>query len=261
VHGIFADKALQSQKTPTIQPCQYSFPTTTFADAIGLATTFTELVLGTLQDVIEIFAINGDHALTRGVASVVGQEGQQDGFYRLLQNKNKVPSELPFLTTSTRDFAFSALEQLFLKSCPNDSVLKAKLKVYAPLSIVTTNIQPQDQNIQFSFDVATLAKSNIGSAGSAPNSYTAYGTNWSPSYDWSSVSLVYINQQNTPVVEKPQNVKVSGSVVTFDAYFPYTMNLMNGLTLAAVTKTAGPFASAGAVANETLFAPGLIIIN
>jgi hypothetical protein len=108
LHAINAGNALKSQKQDPIQPCHYVFPTTNFNDAIALAATFTDVVLGTLQDVIQIFAENNDNALTRGVASVVGQEGEQDGFYRLLQNKNKIPSAQPFLTTSTRDFAFSA---------------------------------------------------------------------------------------------------------------------------------------------------------
>jgi hypothetical protein len=260
LHGIFADKVLQSQKAETIKPCQYKFPSTNFADAIAFATTFTDVVLGTLQDVIEIFAINNDHALTRGVASVVGQEGQQDGFYRILQNKNKVPSELPFLTTSTRDFAFSSLEQGVIVSCPNDNVLKQKLKIFGVLNLLTTNIRPKDQNLQFSFDLTTMSKSNIGSSSDA-SSYSAYGKTYNAGYDWSQVSLVYINQQNTPVVQKPQNVKVSGTVVTFDAFFPYSQYLFNGLTIAAVTSSNGPFASAGAVANSTLFAPAFVELN
>jgi hypothetical protein len=36
---------------------------------------------------------------------------------------------------------------------------------------------------------------------------------------------------------------------------------MNGLTIAAVTKTAGLFASADAVAKDAIFGPGLIEIN
>jgi hypothetical protein len=220
------------------------------------------VVLGTLQDVIQIFAINNDNALTRGVASVVGQEGQQDGFYRLLQNKNKVPSELPFLTTSTRDFAFSSLEQGVLVSCPNDSVLKNKLKIFGVLNLLTATIPAQDQTLHFSFDIASLGKSNIVSNSQGSGStWSAYGNSYGASYDWSQVSLVYINQQNTPVVESLQNVKVSGTTVTFDATFPYSQFLMNGLTIAAVTKSHGPFADAGSVANATLFAPAFIEIN
>ena len=73
-----------------------------------------------------------------------------------------------------------------------------------------------------------------------------------------NLSLVYINQQNTPIVVPLQNVKTRGDQVTFSANFPYQQNLMDGLTIAAVTNSAGQFASVGAVANATLFGPGVI---
>jgi hypothetical protein len=120
LHALNAEAALKHFGQQPILPCKYVFPTTNFDDAIALAATFTDLVLGTLQDVIEIFANNNDNALTRGVASVIGQEGEQEGFYRLLRNKKLIPSSQPFLTTSTRDFAFSALQGFAVPgSCPN----------------------------------------------------------------------------------------------------------------------------------------------
>jgi hypothetical protein len=177
----------------------------------------------------------------------------------LLQNKNKTPTELPFLSTSTRDFAFSALEQNVLVSCPNDSVLKAKLKLFGVLNLLTKTVEAQDQKLQFSFDLNSLSNSNIIAANSK---WTAYGETYSPSYDWSNkVSVVYLNQQNVPVVEKLENVQISGTTITFNAEFPFTANLMNGLTIAAVVKGSGPFDSPAAVANATLFAPALIEIN
>ena len=82
-----------------------------------MAKTFTDVVLGTLQDVSVIFAQNGDTALPGLVASVIGQEGEQNGFYRILQNQNLIPAALPFLTASTRDFAFSALQSFVDGQC------------------------------------------------------------------------------------------------------------------------------------------------
>lgn len=58
-----------------------------------------------------------------------------------------------------------------------------------------------------------------------------------------------------------KNVKVSGTIVTFDVLFPFTANLLDGLTIAAVTVGNGPFVSADAVAVQTLFGPGLIEVN
>jgi hypothetical protein len=79
-------------------------------------------------------------------------------------------------------------------------------------------------------------------------------------FDWSVLTLQYINQQNKPITEKLQNVKVQGSKVTFNAQFPFVKNLMNGLTLGAVTIGSG-FDTAVQVANATLFAPALIEVN
>jgi hypothetical protein len=259
LHGVNADNALKSQNAPTIIPCTYKFPSTNFADAVAFAATFTDLVLGTLQDVIQLLAISKDVALTRGVASVIGQEGQQTGFFRIVENKNKIPSEQPFLTTATRDFAFSALEQNVLVNCPNDSILKAKLKLFAPLGVTTPNIGPGDQTLSFSIDIRTLAASNVGTPAGA--GYSAYGTTYDAAYDWSKASIVYINSQNVPLVVQVQNTQVSGSVIKFQAHFPQATNLMNGLTIAALTHSAGPFPDAGSVVKDTLFGPGLIEIN
>jgi hypothetical protein len=55
---------------------------------------------------------NGDAGNIRGFGSTLGQEGEQNGFYRDILGK--LPSALPFLTASLRDFAYSALNQLFI---------------------------------------------------------------------------------------------------------------------------------------------------
>jgi hypothetical protein len=232
LHAVNANNALKHFNTDQIQPCKYTFPVSDFQSAIRLAGTFTSLVLGTLQDVIEIFAANGDAPLTTGVASVVGQEGEQEGWYRLIQGK--VPSELPFLTTSTREFAFNALNQSFIVpgSCPNLNAIN--LTTFGPLKLLT-NVEAKTEPIQFSFD--------------------------KPSYGYDNFKLAYINQQNTPIVEDITVKSTDGSTVTIEANFPYDANEMNGLTIAALVKSAGPFKNAQAVADATAFGPALIIIN
>jgi hypothetical protein len=72
---------------------------------------------------------------------------------------------------------------------------------------------------------------------------------------------VYINQQNAPIVESLLDVQVSGGDATFTAAFPYNLNEMNGLTIAVLTKSAGPFSSVDAVANATIYGPAVIEIN
>jgi len=254
LHALNANGALAHFGLEPIQPCEYNIPVSDFATAIGLASTFTDVVLGTLQDVASLLATDGDDGLIRGVVSVVGQEGEQNGFYRELLGK--IPSALPFLTTSTREFAFSALNQNFIVpgSCPN--IGEIALPIFRTLTVDTQNIQPTTQTLEFSVTIENTIE----------NTNSTWG-NWerdcperNPDY-FSSLSVVYINQQNLPVVETITNVAIEGNTVTFDAEFPFDQFLMNGLTIAAVTKTAGPFASADAVAKDTIFGPGLIEIN
>ena len=105
------------------------------------------------------------------------------------------------------------------------------------MDVLTPNpIQPKDQDLKFSFK---------------PNGGNADG-----------LSLVYINQQNVPVVQPITGGK-SGSdgVVKFSSPLPYTKLLMNGLTIAAVVEGPGPFPNITSVAAKTLFGPGLIEIN
>lgn len=235
LHALNANGALMKFNEEPIQPCKYQFPVVDFQSAIALAGTFTDVVLGTLQDVNQIFAKNGDDGLVRAVSSVIGNEGEQEGFFRLVQKK-RVSSQ-PFLTTSVRDFAFTAIQSFTIPgSCPNINTIP--LKTFKPLNVLSTQIKPETQNIKFSF-----VKADAGTE------------------DWSSLRVVFINQQNTPIVKNLDNVKVEGNSVTFDGAFPYDEFLLNGLTIAAVTKGNGSFANADAVAEATIFGPGLIELN
>lgn len=232
LHALNANGALAAFKEAEIEPCKYQFPVTDFQSAIGLAALFTDLVLGTLQDVNQFFAENGDFGLVRAVSSVIGNEGEQEGFFRFI--KSKRPSSQPFLTTSVRDFAFTAIQSFIVPgSCPNIDTIP--LKTFKPLNVLSTDIKPATQNIKMSF-----AKADAGTE------------------DWSTLSVVLINQQNVPIVKSLGNPKVEGDSVVFEAPFPYDENLLDGLTIAAVTKSAGPFTNADAVSEATIFGPGLI---
>ncbi|KIW80142.1 hypothetical protein Z517_06757 [Fonsecaea pedrosoi CBS 271.37] len=239
LHALNANGALAHFNAGPIQPCKYEVPVSDFKSAINLAKTFTDVVLGTLGDVQTHFGQNGDNGLIRGVAAVIGQEGEQNGFYRNLLGL--IPSGAPFLTASTREFAFSALNQDFVVagSCPNINTID--LPIFGALNVLTQNIQPQDQQLQFSF--------------TATGAYSQYASNYH------SLSLVYINQQNVPVVEPITQATVSGNTVTFSANFPFTENDMFGLTIAAVVEGSGPFATVTDVAAATKFGPGLIEVN
>ncbi|KAK5736926.1 hypothetical protein LTR17_007070 [Elasticomyces elasticus] len=101
-----------------VEPCKYNFPVSNFAESIRLAATFTDVVMGTLPAIQTIFGKNGDAGLIRGVGASLGQEGEQDGFYR--QYLGLAPAGLPFNTQSAVSLAFSAVVQSFIvaDSCP-----------------------------------------------------------------------------------------------------------------------------------------------
>ena len=240
LHYFNANGALVHFKRPSIQPCQYTFPVSNFEDAIALASTFNDVVIGTLAEVVSLLGQDGDDGLIKGVAAVIGQEAEQSGYFRSMQGK--IPSALPFLTSSTREFAFSALNQGFIVpgSCPSSQVID--VPIFAPLNVLTAgNVAAETKRVQFSVSTES--------------------SGW-PSDNSSCLSVVYINQQNTPIVEKLENVVVSGTEITFDANFPYDAGTFgNGLTIAALTNSTGPFDSEHDVALAAIFGPGLIEIN
>ncbi|PVH77687.1 hypothetical protein DL98DRAFT_517267 [Cadophora sp. DSE1049] len=250
LHALNANGALSHFNTPPIQPCQYNFPTTSYEDAIALASTFTDLVLGTLQDVSSLMGSNGDARLIRGITSVIGQEGEQNGFFR--STSNKIPSALPFLTTSTREFAFSALNQNFVVpgSCDPSNLATIDLPIFPPLYVLTQNITAKEQMLKFSLEFETGAG--------------AQGKIWKEQMgmQYDGLSVVYVNQQNIPVVQKIQNLDLTASGLTFEAMFPFQEGTFgNGLTIAVLARSGGNLTTVEGVASATVFGPGLIEIN
>ncbi|KEQ75043.1 hypothetical protein M436DRAFT_42251 [Aureobasidium namibiae CBS 147.97] len=228
LHAINANNKLPVP----LKTCEYKFPTKDFNSAIALAATFTDVVLGTLQDIATIFA--GDNAgVVRGVAATIGQEGEQNGFYRSLQGK--IPSAQPFLTASARDFAFSALNQAFVVpgSCDISGI---PLKVFGVLTLETPNVGLGDQTISLSFDASGYKGGN----------------------NYEDLEFVLISGQNVPIVQDLKNVKREGDKVTFDAEFLQQTDLLFGLTLGAVVEKGGALASVDDVAGAAVFGPALI---
>lgn len=72
LHFLGANGILQSAGKTQIQPCEYIFPTDDFDSAIRTASTFTDVVLGTLQDAQNAFATDGDAELVPLVGSIIG---------------------------------------------------------------------------------------------------------------------------------------------------------------------------------------------
>lgn len=123
---------------------------------------------------------------------------------------------------------------------PNSCPVVIDVPVFPPLNLQTQSIQAVDQQLSFSFRNGNNSGGSSGTQG---------------------LNLVYINQQNLPVVQPLQSVATSGDTTTFAADFPYTANMMNGLTIAVLVQGAGPFASADAVANATVYGPAIIEIK
>jgi hypothetical protein len=210
---------------------------------------FTDVVLGALQDANVALANPTDSALIRGLTSVVGQEGEQNGWYRLLQGK--VPSALPFLTASAAPFAVNVLLQNVIvpDTCPDIARINAISPTFLTLQI--TSPPPGQSDTVLTFAIPFSSNDSLSSV-SADALKAGF-------------SIVYVNQQNLPILEVIQNATVTKKndgfgTFTFQANFPYTANLMNGLTITALVNGTGPFASVDDVAMATVAGPGLISI-
>lgn len=243
LHVLNAQGALKANGRAPIQPCEYIFPVDNFHDAIALASTFTDVVLGTLPDIQTDAANATDIGLIRGVGAVIGQEGEQNGFYRSLLGNN--PSALPFLTASTRDIAFSAINQNFVVPGTCDAAittLSPPLKIFDVLELLTPPNAAADQWLTFAYK-------------------TQQSGAQTPQLDAQQNFLTYINQQNAPVSVPitGEQVQADGSI-KFSANFPGATNEMNGLTIALITAGNG-FTGVADASKATLFGPALIELN
>ena len=229
VNGI-----LTNANHTAIKPCEYQFPVTNFYQAIALAQTFTDVVLGTLPEAQAIFAADaGDESpLVPLIGSALAQEGEQVGFYRFAQKKT--PSAAPFLTGGSPSFAFTAIQMFIVPgSCPQP-LSNINLTTFGPLTVVSTP-QPINSTLEFAVPGKVAPDTN---------------------------SIVYLSGQNLPVTVPIYAVTPVDGTYHFKASFPFASGFANGLTIAALVKGAGEkFESNDAVAAATLFGPGLIEVN
>ncbi|KAM0250542.1 hypothetical protein ACHAQJ_008593 [Trichoderma viride] len=246
LHAINALNALNKFKKLAPLPCKYRFPATNIHDAIAVAEAFTALVMGTLQDVSQGAATAGDVGIVRTVASIIGQEGEQNGFYRTLLGV--VPSEKPFLTTNVGPFAYSFINNNFIvpNSCPFD-VTAFGIPIFTQLDVegaaAVLDVKPEDQVLSFSADLSTVTSAAKFSNGNSAGLF-----------------ITYFSGQLLPISVPVQNFKWNGGKVTFSAPFPFEENIMFGLSVAALTD-GGNFTTPDAVPAATLAAPALIVVN
>jgi hypothetical protein len=222
-------------------PCQYTFPVNNLMDAIFLAETFTALVLGTLQSANVIFSSEGAPAFVRIVSSVIGQEGEQNGAYRLFLRE--IPSESGFLTNVPPAFAWSAL-QLFVVpgSCPFD-LAQIALPIFpglnvngGPIAVLT----PNDQTVTFSADL--------------------HGCKEAETQQTDGLFVTFVTGQQLPLSVEAKNVKWDGTVVTLEADFPFSALEAQGFSHASLT-TSGNFSDVASIPDATLAAPGVIQVK
>lgn len=241
-HALAAVSTLKAVNAFAPSACQYQFPVSNLKDAVNLAETFTAVVLGALQGANVIFSQDKQTGAVQTVSSVIGQEGEQNGFYRVFLDK--VPSESPFLTTVPAPFAWSALQAFVVPgSCPFP-LSNINLPIFPALEVnggAIASAEPRDQTLSFSADVSgsEAAKAHVG----RDNLFATYTTG-----------------QQLPISVAITDVEWSGSRISFKAPFPFSKFVMQGFSHVALT-TGDTFDSADAVVQSALAAPGLIQVN
>ncbi|KUJ14586.1 uncharacterized protein LY89DRAFT_650489 [Mollisia scopiformis] len=233
IHVLAANGVLANANQTNIQPCQYQFPVSDFDSAIALAETFTEVVLGVLPLAQMAFGVDGgdETGLIPVIGSIIGQEAEQNGYYRAFQKK--IASAAPLLTGGAPQFAYTAISQFIVPgSCPNIDVIG--LTAFPALTVETT---PKAENSTQLFSVnGTVSAANA--------------------------SIAYLSGQNLPVTVPITNVNTEGGKTYFFAEFPYEAGFARGLTIGALVSGSSPtFNSSADVATATLYGPALIEID
>ncbi|KAH7302835.1 late sexual development protein [Stachybotrys elegans] len=246
LHAIGAIATLQNAGKFAPSACKYQFPTASLVDSIFFAETFTAAVLGALQGANVLFSQGGLSPVVQLISSIIGQEGEQNGYYRYFLNR--IPSEKPFLTYVPAPFAFSVLQAVVVPgSCPYP-LSNINLPIFPLLfpngrPVPIDLLKPEDQIIKFTGDLSQ-----------APNGKKYIGKPCDGLY------LTYTAGQQLPISVSIFNVKWKGSQITFEAQFPYTANVLAGFTHAALTTT-NKFDTQDAVAGSTLVGPALLQVN
>ncbi|KAM0664400.1 hypothetical protein ACQRIU_006982 [Beauveria bassiana] len=243
-HSIAADTALKTAGEFSPAACEYQFPASDLNGAIRLASTFTAVVLGALQSANVAFAKENMTVPIQLISSVIGQEGEQNGFYRHLIKQ--VPSESPFMTIVPAAFIFSAVQPFIVPgSCPYP-LTNIGLPILPPLAVnggLIATVKPKDQRLSFAADL-TNAKNGTACTCS----------------DGAKLWLTYTTGQLKPISVPTDNVKWDDKKISFEADFPFEKNVMMGLTHAALT-TAKDFETVDDVVGSTLAAPAIIQVE
>ncbi|KZL85536.1 late sexual development protein [Colletotrichum incanum] len=244
LHALDAKGVLDHFQAFSPPPCKYQFPTSNLREAVSLAETFTSVVLGTLQDANQLLAKNGDAGPVRAVSAVIGQEGEQNGFYRSILSRP--PSSQPFLTTSIAPFAFSALQSFVVKDSCSFKMSQIDIPVFAPMRVAQMQggeIEPKTQMLSFEVDLRELVTAG-----------RFLGKDRAPLF------VTYLSGLNVPLSVPVTNPQWDGARIAFEAEFPFEKNSMYGLSIAALTYESN-FTNPDDIPKATLAGPGLIQVN
>lgn len=252
LHTLNAQGAVFANINTKVEPCTYNFPVSTFEEAITLASTFTDIVLGTLPDIQTVVATVGDVKVVRGVGASLGEEGEQNGYYRSILGKT--PAQLPFLTGGARNFAYNAILQSFIVECPV-STIQLLENPAGGIGLNRTGKLTPPTNLDIKAD--TMAEFSLETTQSSETRQFYVNNKQELS---SSAFVTYINQQNLPLSVPIESVEFDNNAIKIKASFPGKSAFLNGLTIAAVTDGSN-FTSVQDVASATLFGPGVIEIN
>lgn len=219
-----------------------------------------------------VFAKDGgqETAYVNLVGSILGQEAEQNGWYRSVQKK--LPSAAPFLTTEGPAFAVSIQTLLAPSPLGVFSVINSVLgnyKFYISNTLMMTQftflqgvIAPGCPGVDLvAKSIPTFGKLNV--IGKPTNKDDVVSYSVAGKISASQNSLTYLSGQNLPATVPIYDVVYKNGVSTFCAKFPFsTDGFAKGLTIAAVVKKpAKAFADGTAVAAATVYGPGIIEVD
>ena len=210
-----------------VKPCEYEFPVNSFSEAMDTADDFAMLLMAAISSVIVDFGSTPQ--IVNLFSSVLGQEGQQDGYLRWL--KSVVPNENPFLTSTTLSYVYSHIHQHFVVpgTCPQ----QLNFPIYNRLTPLES---PPAKNTTISFSTTQ------------PHVNSTY-------------SIAYMSGQNLPVVVSLSKITEHGDLTTLEASFPFEAGFSRGLTVAALVHGSTSFGNVSQVADKTVAGPAVIQVN
>jgi len=227
IHAINANNALEKVvKTNPIVPCEFKFPVSDVKSAVILANRFTDVVTGTLQDVIVKAAKAGDAGFTPGVASASQDEGEQNGGFRTWLHQRA--QSQPFLTAGSRHFAYSLLQDFIVPGTCKHNKNKIDLQVLQPLTADDPSAKSQDLTFKFS---EQAVRSDNFNAPSKANSFIA-----KPKHTTSECPGLFVTYINgLTITSEPVKHCQFGKTSEVTAYLPQEEFDMFGLVIAVIT--------------------------